>query len=96
MRKSSVFLAVTAAQVLLLGLCLLHAGRAGEAAGPAVERRAATVRALALTDLCLFTDAPYTRHLSQAGLHAAFQEHPLALEHYPSGSLAGPPDLLRR
>jgi hypothetical protein len=96
MRRSSVFLSITAVMTALLALCFLHAARAGVAAGPAVERRAATVRALALTDLCLFTEAPYTRHLSQAGLHAPFQEHPLALEHYPSGSLAGPPEHLRR
>lgn len=46
---------------------------------------------LGLTDLCLFTDARYTRHLTQADRFAAFQDHPGALEHFPSGSLAGPP-----
>jgi hypothetical protein len=42
---------------------------------------------LQLTDLCLFTEARYTRHLSQADLHSAFQDHPLGLEHFPTGSL---------
>jgi hypothetical protein len=46
---------------------------------------------LALTDLCLFTEARYTRHPSQADLFAAFQDHPLALEHFPTGSLVLPP-----
>jgi hypothetical protein len=46
---------------------------------------------LGLTDLCLFTEARYTRHLSQADLHSAFQDHPVALEHFPSGSLVPPP-----
>ena len=91
MRKSSVFLGVTILQAALLALCLLHAGRAGEASRPAVARRAATVRALGLTDLCLFTDASYTRHLALADVHAPFQEHPVCLEHFPAGSLAGPP-----
>jgi hypothetical protein len=48
------------------------------------------VRRLGLTDLCLFTEAHYTRHPSQADLHSAFQDHPLALEHFPSGSLLLP------
>jgi hypothetical protein len=78
-------------QAALLGLCFLHAGRAGAAARPAVARRAATVKALGLTDLCLFTDASYTRHLALADGHAPFQEHPACLEHFPAGSLAGPP-----
>jgi hypothetical protein len=43
-----------------------------------------------LTDLALFTEARYTRHPSQADLHSAFQDHPLALEHFPSGSLIPP------
>jgi hypothetical protein len=54
------------------------------------EMRAQTVR-LGLTDLALFTEARYTRHPSQADLHSAFQDHPLALEHFPSGSLIIPP-----
>ena len=45
---------------------------------------------LDLTDLALFTEARYTRHPSQADLHSAFQDHPLALEHFPSGSLIVP------
>lgn len=49
---------------------------------------------LELTDLCLFTEARYTRHLSQADLHSAFQDHPVALEHFPSGSLVPPPRAL--
>ena len=54
------------------------------------------VRALQLTDLCLFTEASYTRHLSQADLHTAFQDSPMSLEHFPSGSLVGPPPGLRK
>jgi hypothetical protein len=61
------------------------------------QRAAAGVRMgelvvqLQLTDLCLFTEARYTRHLSQADLHSAFQDHPLGLEHFPTGSLVPPP-----
>ena len=48
------------------------------------------VEKLQLTDLCLFTEARYTRHPSMADLHSAFQDHPLALDHFPSGSLTTP------
>ena len=49
------------------------------------------VRRLGLTDLCLFTEARYTRYWSQADLHGPFQDHPLSLSHFPSGSHVGPP-----
>lgn len=54
------------------------------------------VKRLALTDLCLFTEANYTRHLSQADLHTPFQNSPVSFEHFPSGSLIKPPMDLRK
>lgn len=90
-RRSSLFLAVVLAGSALLAACFAHAGRAGQAARPAAARRAATVKALGLTDLCLFTDASYTRHLALSDGHAPFQEHPASLEHFPAGSIVSPP-----
>jgi hypothetical protein len=49
------------------------------------------VSELQLTDVCLFTEARYTRHPSQADLHTPFQDHPLSFDHFPSGSLIKPP-----
>jgi hypothetical protein len=49
------------------------------------------VTRLGLTDLCLFTEAPYTRHLSLATTALPFQDHPLAAAHFPTGSLVSPP-----
>lgn len=49
------------------------------------------VHQLGLSDLALFTEARYTRHPSQADLHTAFQDHPVSLDHFPSGSLIAPP-----
>jgi hypothetical protein len=51
---------------------------------------------LSLTDPVLFTEARYTRHLSQADKHAPFQDYPTAFEHFPSGSLVSPLDLGHR
>jgi hypothetical protein len=73
-----------------------HATLQRQADAPSIDRMAGVVRNLELTDLCLFTEARYTRHLSQADLHSAFQDHPVALEHFPAGSIAGPPEGLRR
>jgi hypothetical protein len=49
------------------------------------------VKQLGLTDPALFTEASYIRHLSQADRHTAFQDHPVALEHFPTGSLVQVP-----
>jgi len=94
-RKSTVFLLFTLGNAILLVL-LLWSGR--YASGEARAMREASrlmVQQLQLTDLCLFTEARYTRHPSMADLHSAFQDHPLALEHFPSGSLATPPRFRR-
>jgi hypothetical protein len=83
---------------VFLGLLILafvavfvDAARLGETRAPLVTEAQAETARLGLTDLALFTEARYTRHPSQADLHSAFQDHPLALEHFPSGSLIVPP-----
>jgi hypothetical protein len=53
------------------------------------------IKKFQLTDLCLMTEARYTRHPSQADRHSPFQTHPLALEHFPSGSIIRPPEIIR-
>jgi hypothetical protein len=89
--------------VIFLVLCTLAAAFLGclvDAWRPRADEMSATqalAQRLGLTDLALFTEARYTRHPSQADLHSAFQDHPLALEHFPSGSLIVPPhDILVR
>ena len=59
-----------------------------------LAERGALAARLGLTDLALFTEARYTRHPSQADLHSAFQDHPLALEHFTTGSLLPQPTSL--
>ena len=77
-------------------LMLVHVSLRHQADLPLLREKAEMVKRLDLTDLCLFTEASYTRHLSQADLHTPFQDHPGSLEHFPSGSILMPPDLLRR
>ena len=87
--------AFSLAALVLLFLLIVQPRRVA----PSHREKQAAMRAqvsnLQLTDLCLYTEARYTRHLSQADLHSAFQDHPLALDHFPSGSLVVPPGQLR-
>lgn len=89
-RGERVLLAGIALFLLFLGT-FIHAGIAADRAEHATAANRALASRLTLTDLALFTEARYTRNLSQADLHAAFQDHPGALEHFPTGALVGPP-----
>jgi hypothetical protein len=79
--------------IAALGLLLSMADAAYRRglAADVLKRDSQLVAELGLTDLVLFTEARYTRHWTQSDLHSAFQDHPLALEHFPSGSLIPPP-----
>lgn len=76
---------------LLLMLSAYDATLRGRAAQTGIAQSRSMVAQLDLTDLALFTEARYTRHLTQADRHGAFQDHPMALEHFPSGALVPPP-----
>ena len=82
--------------MLLLVAILIQAHFVARADLPGLLQKAAVVKNLGLTDLCLSTEARYTRHPSQADWHAAFQTHPLALDHFPSGSVLAPPGTLKK
>ena len=92
MRNSSLFFIYITSGVVLLSLLLVHAFFSESARQPVLEEKAMLVKKLKLTDLCLFTEARYTRNLSQADLNTAFQDHPMSLEHFPSGSFTQPPE----
>jgi hypothetical protein len=91
MRRSTLFLLFTAVSLTLCLLMPLHARNAQQQP----LDRMKPLRNLHITDLCLATEARYTRHPALADRHTAFQEHPLALEHFPSGSLILPPRHVR-
>lgn len=95
-RRTRTFCLFIAGLLALFAIMAVHAALAARAAAPALREEALLVRRLGLSDLCLSTEASYTRHLSLADLHTAFQDHPLALEHFPSGALLEPPPSLRR
>jgi len=96
LRKSNLFFLYLAINLFLFCLMFAHASFKKNEEAKFVKEKAETVLRLGLTDLCIFTEANYTRHLSQADLHTPFQDSPMSLEHFPSGSLAAPPPSLRK
>ena len=96
MRKSSLFFLYLFIQVLVLGGLLTHASYEKEVRLSSLQEKANLVHRLGLTDLCLFTEASYTRHVTLADFHTAFQNSPMALEHFPSGSLMTPPQATKK
>lgn len=96
MRKSSVFFSLCAILFALVAIVFAHAAWRIKSGRTDMEQKAIMTRYFQLTDLCFFTEARYTRHLSQADLHTPFQDHPVALDHFPSGSLVAPPAMLRK
>jgi hypothetical protein len=95
MRKSDFFFFFIAVNVCALLLFFLHAVVIQGNSETLLGENSEMVKMLRLTDLCLFTDARYTRHPAMTDLNTPFQDHPSALEHFPSGTLAGPPPHLR-
>jgi hypothetical protein len=89
--RSGAFFTVLALLAALGLLAGLDAVRRHSGAEARIAANRALARWVVLTDPCIFTDARYTRHPSLADHHSPFQDSPLALEHFPSGSLAPPP-----
>jgi hypothetical protein len=96
MRKSSLFFLYITIQTFLLMCMAIHASYRQKTDVTHLQEKVALVQTLGLTDLCLFTEASYTRHLSLADFHTAFQDSPMALEHFPSGSLVPHPPAAKK
>lgn len=94
MRASTAFFLFVALQVALLGIMAADAAHQRTTARAQITLKRAMVREYGLTDLCLFTEARYTRHPSLADRHSPFQDGPLSFEHFPAGTLVGPPQAL--
>jgi len=96
MRKSNFFFLYLFIQTVALGCLFSHASYKQKTDESHLQEKMNLVRRLGLTDLCLFTEASYTRHPSLADFHTAFQNSPMALEHFPSGSLMTPPQATKK
>jgi hypothetical protein len=94
MRPSKILALVLASLTLAdLGL-ILHAGRLRAEFRNNRPLMDITVAGLGLTDLCIATEARYTRHPAVTDPVVPFMNHPGAIEHFPTGSFwAAPPQL---
>ena len=85
--------------VLLCAFGLVHAALYLQARGAVIRQQnnAAAwdivTAALGLSDLCVATEARYTRHPAVSDPMAPFMDHPGAIEHFPTGSFWAPPGL---
>jgi len=94
-RKSDIFFIFVALNLAALILMFAHAHFRSTSAQAELGAKALLVERLELTDLSLFTDARYARNPAMADLHACFQDSPMAMEHFPSGTVILPPPHLR-
>ena len=95
LRKSSLFIAFTAGSVVCLIMLFAHGAAERRAQAPVLNENRLIVDRLGLTDLCLFTDARYTRNPAVADRSSPFQDNPLSLDYFPSGSVLPPPPHMR-
>lgn len=95
MRKSESLFVLLGILVTLLLASGLDTRVRGAGESVRLESMRQQVSEFDLTDLSLFTEARYIRHLSQVDRHTPFQDHPMSLEHFPTGSLILPPESLR-
>ena len=91
MRKSFSTLVFFSVLLVLMVFSLVDAINRQHATAQLLEKRTELVKELGLSDLALFTEARFTRHLSLADRHSPFQDHPASLDHFPSTSLVLPP-----
>lgn len=95
LRYSTKFFICCALALLTVVILAGHAALTSRTVTAADMERLQLAGRLKLTDLCIFTEARYTRHPAMADNHAAFQEHPAAFDHFPSGSILMPQQMKR-
>ena len=90
MRRSTAFFGFIALLLSIASYCAVKSIGTMKKNTKVSFDNAKIMRNFGLTDLCIFTDASYTRHPAISGASAAFQDSPLSMEHFPSGSILNP------
>ncbi|MEN8256742.1 MAG: hypothetical protein ABFS09_02665 [Thermodesulfobacteriota bacterium] len=90
MRPSSLFFFVLFALAVTTVTLAAHGRHRALKEKDAYFVRDSLTRELGLTDLCLATEARYTRHPALSDDLAPFMDYPAALEHFPSGLFWAP------
>ena len=95
MRPAQVFLLLIIVLTCLDAALYVHARSRQERADLSSNLNHIVTSGLGLTDLCIATEARYTRHPSLSDPVVPFMDHPGAMEHFPSGSFWAPPQTAR-
>lgn len=91
MRRSTAYLLYIGLNLFLAGAFLFHASHRRARLDTDIREAASLAGRLGLTDICLTTEANYTRHPTQADIHTPFLDGPFGFDHFPSGAVIGPP-----
>lgn len=91
MRPSHILFLFILLLFLVNGILYLHSIELGLELKEDQAIQAITVAGLGLTDLCIATEARYTRHPAVSDPVAPFMDHPGAIEHFPTGSFWSAP-----
>lgn len=91
MEKYRVFIGVICLQLLITVGLYFSSVLATRTRAAEINAKRLLVSSLRLTDLSLWTGAPYLRHPSLADRFSPFQDFPSSVEHFPAGSIIAPP-----
>ncbi len=86
MRPSHILLIIILVLFFVDTSLFIHSRRLKKELQSDEEIQKIAVAGLGLTDLCVATEARYTRHPAVSDPMAPFMDHPGALEHFPTGS----------
>ena len=86
MRPSHILLIILLVLFFVDTSLFIHSQRLKEELRSDEEIQKIAVAGLGLTDLCVATEARYTRHPAVSDPMAPFMDHPGAIEHFPTGS----------
>ena len=86
MRPSYILLIIILLFFFIDASLFVHSQRLKEELHSDQEIQKIAVAGLGLTDLCVATEARYTRHPAVSDPMAPFMDHPGAIEHFPTGS----------
>lgn len=86
MRPSHILFIFLLLLIFIDGALCFHARRLASQLTDERRYQALAVAGLGLTDLCVATEARYTRHPAVSDPMAPFMDHPGAIEHFPTGS----------
>jgi hypothetical protein len=91
MRPSHILFIFLLLLITIDGMLFYHSRKMGKEMHDEQAVQAVAVAGLGLTDLCVATEARYTRHPAVSDPVAPFMDHPGAIEHFPTGSVWSPP-----